>query len=260
MRTFGYLSLIQRALLGIALLCTLAPAALAAPVEPPLHMLYSGKNRLVAGTVKEINPPNRLVFERGTVLGGQTDVPELIDVRADTATVNSVAMGEHYVFAYSTIHRDKRLPGQIALNKNGAVLLSSTGLEPAMFRDSAAMRRILAAADSEEKRDSRPLLRLMLKSLKGKDPQLEYLAAAQIALDADLAALLTDKDKAVLRKVVADTRRTTDTRYALLHAAFRYPDLYGEWPLTEAEEVLATTPLDGYSQGPWTLPGSSSSL
>jgi len=240
-----------RLLLCIALTtCALVPEAWAGTVDPPLHLLFSGKNRLIAGTLKEINPPSRLVFERDAVIGGQSDVPELIDVLADTATVKSVALGEHYVFAYTSIHRDKRMPGQVALNKRGAVLVSSTGLEPALFPDSAALRHVLAAADSEEKRDSPTLLRLMLKTLKSDDAKLQYLAAAQITLDGDLGAMLTDKNRALLRKVVADTRGSTALRFNLLQATYLHPDLYGEWGMSEAQEVLATTPLDGYPDGP----------
>ena len=252
MRSFKLPSSPRSAVIGLILACvTTAPLAWAAPVEPPLHLLHSGKNRLVEGIVKEINPPNRLVFERDKVIGEHADVPELIDVIVDPATVQSVALGERYLFAYSTIHRDKRLPGKIALNKSGAVLVSSTGVEPALFRDSPSLRRLLAASDTEQERDSRRLLRLLLKSLQGKDTQLQYLAAAQIALDADLGALLSDRDKTALRRVVSDAGSTTDTRYTLLHAAYRFPGLYGEWSLPVAQEVLATTPLGGYSRDPW---------
>jgi len=241
-------------LLQVLLVCgqlVFSALAMAAPVEPPLHLLHSGKNRLVEGTVKEINPPNRLVFVRGKVLGNHTDVPELIDVIVDSTSVQSVALGERYLFAYSTIHSDKRMPGKIALNKGGAVLVSSTGVEPALFRDSSTLRSLLAISDTEEERDSPRLLRRLLKLLHGKDPQLQYLAAAQIGLDADLGALLSDQDKVVLRSVVSDAGSTTNTRYTLLHAAFLFPGLYGEWALPVAQEVLATTPLGGYSRDSW---------
>jgi len=252
MRSLKLLSSPKSALIGLILACaTTAPQALAAPVEPPLHLLHSGKNRLVEGTVKEINPPNRLVFVRGKVLGNHTDVPELIDVIVDSTSVQSVVLGERYLFAYSTIHSDKRMPGKIALNKGGAVLVSSTGVEPALFRDSSTLRSLLAVSDTEEERDSPRLLRRLLKLLHGKDPQLQYLAAAQIGLDADLGALLSDQDKVVLRSVVSDAGSTTNTRYTLLHAAFLFPGLYGEWALPVAQEVLATTPLGGYSRDSW---------
>jgi hypothetical protein len=251
MRSFKLRLSPRAALIGLALACvTTAPQAWAAPVEPPLHLLHSGKNRLIAGTIKEINPPNRLVFVRGKVIGEHADVPELIDVIVDPGTVQSVALGERYLFAYSSLHSDKRMPGKIALNKSGAVLVSSTGVEPALFRDSPTLRSLLAASDTEEERDSPRLLRRLLKLLHGKDIQLQYLAAAQIGLDADLGALLSDRDRAVLRSVVSDAGGTTNTRYTLLHAAFLFPGLYGEWALPVAQEVLATTPLDGYSQGP----------
>lgn len=250
MRRFLELRSIRAALACLALgLFAFSAAAWASPVEPPLHLLFSGKNRLIAGTVKEINPPDRLVFARSEVFGGHDDVPELIDVIVSPDAVRSAALGGHYVFAYTTIHRDKRFPGRIALNKQGAVLISSTGVEPALFPDTRPLRRVLSAADSAEKRDSAALLRLLLKTLKGKDAKLQYLAAAQIALDSDLGNRLSKRDQAVLRKVASDARAPATTRYTLLHAALMHPERYGRWHIPVAGELLASTPLDGYPQG-----------
>lgn len=214
-------------------------------------MLFSDTNRLVVGTVRGVNPPNRIVFMREKVFGGHDDVPEAVDLLAEVSSVNWVVPGDRYVFAYALFKRDKRAPGGMVLNSKGAMIISSLGLEPALFEDSRALRTILDSSDTEEKRDSRALLDLMLKTLKGSDPQLRNLAAAQIALDADLGKLLGDKDRALIRKVTASTDYTTATRQVLMQAAFLYPELYGAWWLPMAKEVLATTPLDGYPEGAW---------
>ncbi|MGB0132701.1 hypothetical protein [Dokdonella sp.] len=240
--------LLTSTLVGLAWFST---AALAGPVEPPLHLLFSDKNRLVIGTVAEVNPPNRVVFKREKVFGGHDDVPELVDVLADVPADNDLHLGDRYVFAYDLIDRDKRAPGGVVLNKKGSTIIRSLGIEPAMFRDSRALLKILDAADTEAKRDSRSLLNLMLKTLKGDDAQLRNLAAAQIALDADLGKLLNEKDRALIRKVVESAQYSTAARSVLLQAAFLYPDLYGTWWLPVAKEILATTPLDGYPEGAW---------
>ncbi|MEZ5460773.1 hypothetical protein [Dokdonella sp.] len=241
-------NILATALIGLAWIC---PLALAGTVEPPLHMLFSDKNRLVVGTVSEINPPNRIVFKREKVFGGHDDVPELVDLIADFPAMKNAEMGERYVFAYGLIERDKRAPAGVVLNKKGATIITSLGLEPAMFRDTRDLRKILDASNTEEKRDSRALLDLLLKTLKRDDIQLRSLAAAQIALDADLGKLLDDKDRQQIRSVAANPETTTETRRVLLQAAFLYPSLYGTWWQPEAKEVLATTPLDGYPEGAW---------
>ena len=227
----------------------LGPVAQAGTIEPPLHMLFSGKNRLVVGTVKEINPPNRIVFEREKVFGDHADVPDLVDLLADTSAVKSVALGDRYVFAYSMYVRDKRAPGGYVNNKKNAMILSSPGLEPALLNDSKTLQAILSASDTEAKRDSRPLLGLMLGTLKGDDPQLRGLAAAQIALDADLGKLLSNKDRILIRNAAENPEYSTETRRILLQASYQYPDLYGNWWLPAAKKILATTPLGGYPEG-----------
>lgn len=240
--------LMASTLVGVA---WLASSAQAGPVEPPLHLLFSGQNRLVVGTVTEINPPSRIVFKRQEVIGDHDDVPELVDLLTEVSTVNNVELGDRYVFAFALIKRDKRAPGGVILDKKSSMIISSLGVEPALFRDSRHLRAILDAADTEAKRDSRSLLDLMLKTLKRDDTQLRNLAAAQIALDADLGKLLTDKDRVFVGKVASDSAYTTAARSVLLQAAFLFPDLYGAWWLPEAKEVLATTPLDGYPEGAW---------
>lgn len=240
--------LLTSTLAGVAWLAT---AAQAGPVEPPLHLLFSGQNRLVVGTVTEINPPSRIVFKRQEVFGDHADVPELVDLLAEVSSVNGVKLGDRYVFAYAIIKRDKRAPGGVVRDTKSSMILSSLGVEPALFRDTGQLRAILDAADTEEKRDSRSLLDLMLKTLKKGDTQLKDLAAAQIALDADLGKLLDNKDRAFIGKVAGDSGYTTAARSVLLQAAFLFPDLYGAWWLPVTKEVLATTPLDGYPEGAW---------
>lgn len=236
-------------LIALAILAWHGQLAHAGAVEPPLHMLFSGKNRLVIGTVEERNPPDRIVFKREKVFGGFDDVPELVDLLADSITVNGVIPGDRYVFAYALIKRDKRAPGGAVKDPKGATIITSLGLEPALFRRTAALLKILDASDTEAKRDSRSLLDLLLTTLDSADPQLGNLAAAQIGLDADLGKLLGDKDRKVLRKVAESPASTTPTRSVLLQASYLYPDLYGSWWLPTSKEVLATTPLGGYPEG-----------
>lgn len=223
-------------------------AAFAAPVEPPLDLMLSNQARLVTGKVAEINPAGRVVFQREHVFGDASDVPEMIDVRVSPSVLESVALGERYVFAYSMTHRDKRAPAGVALNRDGAILISSSGIEPALFADTSALRKILKVAASEEGREGRRLLDLLLKALQG-DGDVRALAAGQIALDPGISRKLNARDRGIVERIARDPAAPPATRSLLLLAATERPTELGDWGIAAAEEILATTSLDGYPHG-----------
>ncbi|HMM67705.1 MAG TPA: hypothetical protein PKC03_12270 [Dokdonella sp.] len=236
-------------LLTLAGLLLAHVAAIAAPVEPPLDLLLSDQSRLVSGKVTEINPAGRVVFERAHVFSDYTDVPEMIDVRVSPSVLESVAIGEQHVFAYSMTHRDKLAPAGVSLNRDGAILVSSSGIEPALFADTPALRSILKAAASEHGRASRGLLDLLVKALAGEDAAVRALAAGQIALDPAMSGMLNAKDRKIVERLARNPDAPPATRSLLLLAAAERPGEFGKWWREAAEEVLASTPLDGYPSG-----------
>ncbi len=233
----------------VLLFAAAAMSAFAARVEPPLELLYAPENRLVAGTVVEINPTGRLVFERKQVLGSGSDVPDRIDVRVSAATLHDARLGGNYVFAYSMWHPDPLAPGGAATNREGAVLLSSTGIEPALFRDTPELRAILDIGRDEHGRESRELERRLVAALSGTDPQLQNLAAGEIALDRDLGERLTGKDRTAIAKFVRDPARPSALRARLLLAASERERQLGDWWRPAAVKIVASTPVDGYPRG-----------
>ncbi len=235
------------------LLCLLLvhSAAVAAPVEPPLDLLLSGTSRLVSGKVVEIDPAGRIVFARGHVLSKNSDVPEMIDVRVSPSVVESVALGDEYLFAYSMTHRDKLAPAGVSLNRQGAILISSSGVEPALFRNSAELRSILEVAGSDRGPENRHLLELLLKTLDGNDAKMRALVAAQIALDPTLGDGLKVPDRKGIERVARSSKTDPSTRILLLQAATERPEQFGDWWQAAAEEVLETTPLGGYALESW---------
>lgn len=234
-------------LFALLALCAFAGNAIAAPrTLPPLDLLHAQDNWLVAGRLAEI-VPGRLVFERTEVLAGKGEVPERIDVRAPVLP-QPPAVGSDYIFAYTMVHRDKRLPGKKAGNVEGATLLSSTGLEPALFADTPALRGILHAGHTLEGRQSRAMLDLLLAALAGEDAALRDLAAAQIAMEPRIARHLRRADRALLEQAVRDGKLAPDTRSTLLLAAATRPGDLGGWWKDVATDVVTSTPTGGYSR------------
>ena len=241
----------KRVLFAVAALA-LALGALpvrAERVEPPLELLYAPGNLLVAGSVIEINPSGRLVFARKDVLGGMGRLPEKIDVRVPMSVLNDAKPGDLYIFGYSMTRADPRNPTHTIANPDGAVILTSIGLDPALFRDTPAARAILKAGRSERGRESYRLFDLLIKALAGSDRPLQNLAAGEIALAPRIGERLRESDDATIEKVARDTRTPPLVRASLLQSASERPAELGDWWQGAALEVVTTTSTGGYAAG-----------
>jgi len=235
-------------LIGLAFFLTLlmlVQAANAERLQPPLELLYNPLNVLVSGKVDEINPQGRIVFARQDVLSAKTRPPELIDVRVPVQTLAEVKVGENYVLAYSNYVRDPRKPEAMIGSQVGPVLIVSEGLEPALFRDTAEVRKLLKLGRSEHGRESRSSLDLLLAALKNNDPQLQNLAAAQITMEPELLQRIKPTDLPAIKTLVGNDQAHPAARAILLVAANRHPQQLGrEWPAEMALAIITTTPID----------------
>lgn len=242
-------------LAALAALSAWALPVLAERVEPPLELLYAPGNMLVAGPLVEVNPSGRLVFKRTDVLSGKPKPPELIDVRVPIATLGDVKVGERYVFGYTNLRPDPRKPTRLVANPDGATLLASIGLEPALFRDTADARAILSAGRSEHGRESRRLFKLLLKALSGKDRALQNLAAGEFAQESEFGERLRDDGQDTIERTVRDVATPPGVRTTLLVAAATRPTDFGTWWPDAALAIVANTPVGGYASGAGDLDG-----
>ena len=231
----------------LSLLFACVPSARADRLESPLELIYAPDAMLVAGKLIEINPTGRIVIQRGEVLAGKDKPPEKIDIRVGKDALGQVKTGERYVIAYSMFHRDPRRPVGMAPNLDGATVLVSPGIEPAVFRDTPSVRAILKAGRTEHGRESRKLLDLLLAALAGDDPQLQNLAAGELAYEPELGDELKDADRAAIEKTVRNVKTPVRVRTTLLEGASRQPKTLGEWWRAAALDIVTTTPVDGYS-------------
>ena len=222
-------------------------AARAERLESPLELMYAPGTMIVAGKLVDINPAGRIVLERKDVLGGEDRPPDQIDVRVPKDALGTVKTGERYVVAYSMYQRTSHKAIGLSPNPDGAVILVSTGIEPALFRDTPQVRAILKAGRSEHGRESRRLLDLLLDALSGTDVQLQNLAAGELAFEPELAEHLRDVDRSRIEKVARDVKTPALVRLSLLDASSRNPKELGDWWKPVALEIVTTTPIDGYS-------------
>lgn len=242
---------LRRLATPLLLVLSLGSASLPAkPIQPPLEQLYDGDNRLLAGTLLDVDPKGRLVFERKDVLDGKPRPPEKIDVRAPLTVLNEVKVGQRYVFGYATGQKDPRDPLRRIAREDGAELIVSVGLEPALFRDTPDTRALLSAGRSERGRESRRTFDLLLKALAGDDPALQNLAAGQIALDAELGEHLREHGRDTVERAARDAKMPPSARTWLLRAAEQRPRDFGDWWQSLSLDVVTNTPVGGYARSP----------
>jgi hypothetical protein len=243
-----------RALLRAAFFPTLAMllavatmSARAEPLDSPLELMYAPDAMIVAGPLIEINPAGRIVIQRKEVLSGKDQPPDKIDVRTPIDVPGGLKIGERYVVAYSMYRRDTRNPVAMAVNPDGATALVSPGIEPAVFRDTPQLRAILKAGRTDEGRESRRLLDLLLTALGGADAQLANLAAGELVYEPELGERLRDADRALIEKTVRDPHASLHMQAMLLEGAARRSKDLGDWWRAFALQIVTTTPVDGYS-------------
>lgn len=229
-----------------AVIACLTPAAHAGPIEAPLELLHAPGNYVVAGPLYEINPSGRLVFLRKDVLSGKPRPPAKIDVHVGTAALANAILGERYIVGYSMYRSDRRL-GTLVANPAGPTVLVSLGLEPALFRDTPAVRTLLKAGRSERGRESRRFRKLLMQALAGDDAQLQNLAAGEIALDPEVREQLRSADQPLVERVARDPKTPANVRALLLQTAAERPREFGNWWQAAATETVATTPVGGYA-------------
>lgn len=204
---------------------SLLPAiAGAAKVKPPSAVLREATTNIAVVEFAEPGVPGRMVFKRIEQLGGDAPVPELIDLAVPDKLAGIVVPGERYLIAYSPFRREAE---QIRLNRGGAQLLVSPGLEPALLRDSAENRAIYAWQAGADATAVRKRLPELLQLLQHRDPQINNFALAEIVLRPQLNEVLDARARKALLSYAQDEDADTNARARLLQAAAVLPQYYG---------------------------------
>lgn len=224
--------------------------ASAAPINPPLHVLFDPLNVVVSGTLEQADPSGRLVFKREEVVATEPKaepVPGLIEVAAADWVVDGLDVGGRYLFAYTPYARDPQRVRTMIVNPGGPRLLSSPGLEPALFPDTPAYRRVLAYAKGGQVGAREDSLDTLLGLLTADEAPLRTLAAVQFALDPKLQARLDRQAVRRLKAAAVDPAMSWSGRFWLYDLARRKVDDFGvRWLRRTGQAVLATAPVAGY--------------
>lgn len=218
-----------------------AGGAFAAKIKPPAAVLREATTSIAAVEFAEAGTEGRMVFRRIEALGGDAEIPELIDLAVPAQVRSIVLPGERYLIAYTVFRREAE---QIRVARLGAQLLVSPGLEPALLRDTAENRALVAwqpGADTDAVRKRLPELLAMLDA---RDTQRQNFALSEIVLRLQLADALDARARKTLQRFAANGDADTNARARLLQAAVAQPDTFGRDGWKDiALNVLTDTPV-----------------
>ncbi len=226
----------------------LATPARAERIEPPLELLHDPVNMLIVGTASETNASaSRVVFEYKSLLSGNPKflIQNEIDVLVPNDVIARIVIGKQYIVGYGLFAEDPRRPGRLIGRHQGATMIVSPGLDPALFADTPEVRRILDLGKSERATESHDAVKLLITALQSDDAQLKNLAANELALEPALREKIRAQDRTAIEAFVRDPAAPPLARAPLLEAAAQHADAFGpSWALDTSRDLLSTTSID----------------
>jgi len=227
----------------IVITCVLVSLqALGGEIDPPSEFLFKASHTLVAGEIVGSTAEGTIELRVRETLHGPDPSARILKVRTSPAWLAGIDRGDSAVVGYTRYRRSATRPGSLELRPDGPVVLVSAGLEPALFRDTPALRALLMRARDVANLRSRGYLEEVTKGLESTDPQLQNYFAAELALRESLQVALNAGDRALLARFVGDKAAHPSARAMLLAAAAAHPEHFGaRWPQDAAAAVVAET-------------------
>lgn len=246
--TAGSISLPTLARLAILVVgCALAPALLAAPLQPPLQALRHPNVSLVSAELEPVAAEAAaagLTVRVHEVLRGPAaeDGPGLLHLLATDADRALLVPGQRFLLAYSDVHRVPFKVRKEVRRADRRILLHIDGANPAIFPDQPAMRALLDPAHHEREAEAGYRERV-LKGLRDASPAMVDLWTAELILRPGTFPRLSRAESRLLRRVVEDPAQRVSARARLLRSATeRAPDFGGRWFSRAAGSLLEATP------------------
>lgn len=222
---------------ALLLLVVASSSAVAEKLDPPTMALGESTTTIVVADYQEAGPANRIVFAKVKVLQSRAEVPDLIDL-AKPDLREALVSGKRYIIAYSPYAEDRF--ERLTVNPRGASFLSSPGIEPGLWLDSAENQAMvmwrIGDPDAEQEREQESgrdsgqdteaavaAMPRLLKMLAANDRQHREFAAAEIAYRPALVAELDASDQKALQRFVASDIGPDRSRAALLNVAAAMP-------------------------------------
>ena len=238
---------------AIPLLGLVCGAALAEGLAPPSENLHRATNMIIAAIVLDIDAPDKNstgAFSVATqsLLFGRDPAPTKLSLRAPSWVLAQLSTGSSYVIAYTGYTSNPMLSESVVLDPNGPKLLMDPGMEPAIFKDSASIRELLAHEPRASEVESRGYLERALAGLANRDPQMQSYFSAELAYRSELSDKLNASDVLLVKQFLDKPDAHPSARAQLLEVAANSPDRFDDlWLQKFVTQLLGSLPTSGHT-------------
>ena len=235
------------------LLSLVCGAVWAGGIEPPSENLHRASNNIIAAVVLAIDAAE--IKATGTVsvatesdLFGRNPAPAKLSLRAPSWVLAQLSPGSRYIIAYSNYTANPMMSESLVLNPDGPMVLMDPGMEPAIFKDSASTRQLLAHAPRASELASRAYLEDVLAGLVDRDPQMQSYFSAELTYRSELREKLSPSDILLIKQVLDNSDAHASARAQLLEIAAntsaRFDDVWLQKCVTQ---LLGSLPTSGHT-------------
>jgi hypothetical protein len=232
-------------LFGAALLCT--AAAWAGAIPAPSVVLQHPRNQVVVGNYLGRYDDGRYRFAKVADLRGPDDTPDEIVLWAPDWLASWLSQSKHYLFAYSNYVGNPRFPKQYLIDTNGPRMITTLGLEPALFIDTPEARKLLLHSLDKTYLHSAQFREEIVTALSSADTQIQNFAAAEVSQRPELRKRDDAPLLAAVKALLTNPDAQPAARAGLLRVVAARVEVYGKDFLSQTVgSILQQAPLSGY--------------
>jgi hypothetical protein len=236
-------------LAAFALLTLVCSDVLAdAGIAPPSENMHRATNNIVAALVLDIDPQGTFLVAKQFDLFGENPAPKKFSLRAPSWVVAQLSKGTTYVIAYTAYSANPMMSESVVLDPNGPMVLVDPGMEPAIFKDSADTRLLLADQPRTSEITSRAYLERVLAGLSDSDPQIQNYFSAELACRAALLKKLSASDVLPVKQLLDNPDAHPSARAQLLEVAANLPTFFDDaWLEKYTSQLLGSLAVSGHT-------------
>lgn len=248
-----FLSSLRAGLLAVLpLLSIVCSDVWAGSIEPPSENLHRATNNIVAAVVLDIDAPEDKETGAFTVatqadLFGRNPAPAKLRLRAPSWVRAQLSAGSRYVIAYTNYTANPMMSESVVLDPEGPMVLMDPGMEPAIFKDDANTRLLLARAPRASELATRAYLERVLAGLANRDPQKQSYFSGELAYRSELLEKLSASDVLLVKQLLDNPDAHPSARAQLLEVAANFPARFDDiWLQKNLTQLLGSLPTSGH--------------
>jgi len=176
-------------------------------VGPPSIQLRSNLSNVVAAELISVDSDHNLSFKKIKDIHNTTET-DTITISADADLSDSLQTGQRYIIAYIA-WISLRQPKVVKPRPGGAVLISMTGAEPAVFAYNEDIENMLSLDMDDSLNSPKEMLPLIMRGVQHADEAVQNFFMAEAVLRSNIYQYL-DADDALTLLQMLDSPTTSD--------------------------------------------------